>query len=312
MDYRRIQEPVRDLLAASDRLLKDTIRSRVRLIRRLHDFTPISQGKKIRPTFLFLLAGLNGVATEELPAIAAAIELFHLSSLIHDDIVDNSEWRRGRRTAQAHFGNPASVLWGDYLFMNSLYMVRGLKEEFITDVLVRASCTMVEGQILELENSFNYRLTPRTYFEIIRKKTSALFGAIAEIVGLLADGDKEQRAAISEFGRSFGMMFQIGDDLLDIFSGNSGKDHFRDLQEGKITLPYIIFLKTHGAAALKNFSRKKAKLLRQFNQGPVKAVCQQVIKRFTRRGLHYLEGFDDSPHRRSLLALLEFIAHRDY
>ena len=313
MNYREIQQPVSDLLAASDEILKKEIGGRIELIQKLQSRTPILKGKKIRSTFLFLLAGLNDVAFADLPAIAASFEMFHLSSLIHDDIMDNSQWRRGEKTVNSHFGSTLSVLWGDYLYINSLNLVNKVPCQGLMSILVDTSRQMVEGQIMDFGNNFNYDINLDTYFSTIRSKTAVLFVAAARIVALLKGTSPATDPALENFGDRFGMIFQISDDLLDIFSGNTGKDQFRDVQEGKITLPYILLLKKEPEKTrLCLTENRTSELLELLSIHHIQTESRAVIEKYLHDCRDYLASFPTSPFRDSLHQLIDFICHRDF
>jgi geranylgeranyl pyrophosphate synthase len=313
MDYLKVQEPILPLLRSTERVLAKHISSKVRLISELRQCTPVGKGKKIRAAFFFLLAGMNRVKDDNLVPVAAAIEMLHLSSLVHDDIVDNSAWRRGEKTPNHHFGNYLSVLWGDFLFINSIRMLTSDKRQAIIRMMLDAAKQMIEGQILEFENNFNYGIQTRTYYDIIRKKTSSMFANIAGLVPLLKGSPTKASADFFRFGQDAGMIFQISDDLLDIFSDRAGKSRFQDLQEGKVTLPYILLLR-HGALPLiKNFSRSGPQpLLERCRALGIKEQSLQIIDRYYRKCASFLESFPPSAHRESMANLLEFIRYRDY
>lgn len=313
MDYAKVQEPILPLLRSTEKILTGHIGSKVRLISELRRHTPVGKGKKVRAAFFFLLAGMNRLKDDNLAQVAAAIEMLHLSSLVHDDIVDNSAWRRGEKTPNHHFGNYLSVLWGDYLFINSIRMLTSDKRQAIIRMMLAAAKQMIEGQILEFENNFNYRIQTRTYYDIIRKKTSSMFANIAGLVPLLKGGPARADADFFRFGQDVGMIFQISDDLLDIFSDQAGKSCFQDLREGKVTLPYILLLR-HGALPLiKNFSRSGPQpLLERCRALGIKEQSLQIIDRYYRKCASFLETFPPSAHRESMANLLEFIRYRDY
>lgn len=313
MDYLKVQEPILPLLRATEKVLAGQLRSQVRLISELRRHTPVGKGKKIRAAFFFLLAGMNGVGEEGLAQMAAAIEMLHLSSLVHDDIVDNSIWRRGEKTPNHHFGNYLSLLWGDFLFINSLHMLPRKERDAVMDMMLDASRQMIEGQILEFENNFNYRLSTRTYYDIIRKKTSSMFAGIALLAARLKGLPEPAAAEFFRFGRDFGMIFQISDDLLDIFSRSSGKGRFQDLREGKVTLPYILLLR-HGALPLiKDFERAGPRPLLELCRAlGIKEQALRVIDRYHGKCSSFLSSFPPSLHRESLANLLEFIRYREY
>jgi octaprenyl-diphosphate synthase len=239
--------------------------------------------------------------------------MLHLSSLVHDDIIDHSSWRRGEKTPNHHFGDCLSLLWGDFLFITSIRMLtrEGCAEAI--DMLAEVSRQMVEGQVLEFENSFNYRIQPRVYYNIIRKKTSSMFAGIAVQAARLAGKEAASAAHFYRFGQDFGMIFQISDDLLDLFSDRAGKSRFQDLKEGKVTLPYILLLQGGGLPLLKRFDRS--------TPGPLLARCRElniqerslaVIDRYHQRCSRFLRSFPPSPYRDSLGSLLEFVRYREY
>ncbi|MCX6554521.1 MAG: polyprenyl synthetase family protein [Candidatus Aminicenantes bacterium] len=313
MDYLNIQKPVLPLLKATEKVLARHIGSEIRLISELRQRTPVAKGKKIRAAFLFLLAGMNRTKSKGLPVLGAAIEMLHLSSLVHDDIIDHSSWRRGEKTPNHHFGDCLSVLWGDFLFITSIRMLTRGGGAAAIDMLAEASRQMIEGQILEFENNFNYRIQPRTYYNIIRKKTSSMFAGIAALAARLAGKDAASAANFYRFGQDFGMIFQISDDLLDLFSDRAGKSRFQDLKEGKVTLPYILLLQGGGLPLVKGFDRP--------TPGPLLARCRDlgiqerslaVIDRYHRKCSRFLRSFPPSPYRSSLESLLEFVRYREY
>ncbi len=327
MDYLKIQAPVRPLLKDAEQILSSHIGSKVRLIAELRDHTPVGKGKKVRATFLFLLAGIardghgpSGRREDGLPLLGAAIEMLHLSSLVHDDIVDNSSWRRGEKTPNHHFGDYLSVLWGDFLFITAVRMLSRDGRDAAVAMLAGASRQMIEGQILEFENSFNYDISPRTYYDIIRRKTSSLFAGIAELAASRAGAAMRRRGMAAHraeefrrFGRDFGMIFQVSDDLLDLFSERSGKGRFQDLKEGKVTLPYILLMRAGGLPLIRNFARSgPGPLLERCRSLEIKEQSLAIVDRYHRRCSRFLRSFPPSPCRDSLESLLEFVRYREY
>ncbi|HSQ34938.1 MAG TPA: polyprenyl synthetase family protein [Candidatus Binatia bacterium] len=313
MDYINVQKPILSSLRATEKILSRQIGGGVRLISELQRRTPVGKGKKIRAAFFFLLAGMSRLRGDDLPRLAAAIEMLHLSSLVHDDIVDNSSRRRGEKTPNHHFGNTLSVLWGDYLFINSLHMLACEWRNPTMDMLLDVSKKMIEGQILEFENNFNYRMQPRAYFAIISKKTSSLFAGIAGLVAKLSGAAGRPAADFAHFGRDFGMIFQISDDLLDIFSDRAGKDRFQDLKEGKVTLPYILLIRDGALPLIKNFSVARPQpLLDGCLKLAIKERSIRVIDRYYRKCMAFLSSFPPSAYRDSMQCLLDFIRYREY
>lgn len=344
MNLQKIQEPVKDLLEETNAFLKKGLESNIKIVNEIIDISPIARGKKIRSTLLFLLAGLDNNISPVLPRLAASIEMLHLSSLIHDDVVDHSELRRGKETVNVNFGNFISVLWGDFLFINSIDNFSQIEKKFTT-IIIKAARKMVEGQMLEVENTANFDIRLDTYFDIVEKKTSSLFAGVTEIASVLNGAPGEARKAYYDFGLDFGTMFQVSDDVLDIFSQNSGKDRFRDLKEGKITLPVILLLKENKQALKKNFpgvkrpqnaagagreklrsyyslffslkdkiltDRNIERIVHLFEDNDIKRLSLQKIEEYYNRCAAFLENYPPSVYKDSLLGLLDFIKNRDY
>ena len=315
VNLKKIQQPVERLLKETDELLKNRAKSNIPVITKINDIAPIAKGKKIRSTLLFLLAGMNGSLSLSpyLSEIAASIEMFHLSSLVHDDVVDNSELRRGELTLHSNLGNNLSVMWGDFLFISAFSALNNLDKKYLMDITLEAARLMVEGQIIELDNTFNFNIGRETYYDIINKKTSALFSAVTQIAAAVNNEPPDNQKKYHQFGLDFGTIFQVTDDMLDIFSENTGKDRFSDLKEGKVTLPIILLLKENKEDIKTLFSEgNREKLLSLFGIHKIKDMCLQEITGFYNQCLEFLDPFPDSIYKHSILNLLEFIKYRDY
>lgn len=201
-----------------------------------------SGGKRIRPILLILAAKLCGSKDESANHnLAAAVELIHSATLLHDDVVDDSDVRRGKKTANAIWDNKATILVGDYLFSIAFQLMVRSKNLDILDILAKASSVMADGEVMQLENSNNIHLTEKDYLEIIFGKTAVLFEAACQSGALISDASSQEVTALRDFGKNLGIIFQIVDDLLD-YSANEkvlGKDIGNDFFEGKVTLPII-------------------------------------------------------------------------
>jgi geranylgeranyl pyrophosphate synthase len=214
----------------------------------------VRKGKRIRSTFLFLLAasGRNGISERAIRA-AAAIELIHLASLVHDDIIDDSDLRRNEKTAHKRWGNRMAVLLGDYTLAKSMEMVWSDRDHRIPLSLSKASSRLIMAEVMEVEGAGKTGLSQEEYFAVIEGKTAALLMACGECGAILAGYDDAMVRSGLELGRNFGMAFQIIDDLLDFGYGaeNLDKRTFSDLKNGYVTLPLILFFESCDAAERK-------------------------------------------------------------
>jgi octaprenyl-diphosphate synthase len=239
---------VRDLAAPDmqrvDALIRQRLSSDVVLINQIADHIIASGGKRLRPMLHVLAAGAAGYRGEQHTKLAAIIEFIHTSTLLHDDVVDESDLRRGRKTANALWGNAASVLVGDFLYSRSFQLMVELDDMRIMRILADTTNTIAEGEVLQLLNIGNADVNEAAYLAVIERKTAVLFAAATELGGILGGLPEHQIAALRRYGMELGYAFQIADDLLDYVSdpGTLGKNIGDDLAEGKPTLPLIYAL----------------------------------------------------------------------
>ena len=251
---------VRDLAAVDmqrvDALIRRRLASDVALINQIADHIIASGGKRLRPMLHVLAAGAAGYRGEHHIKLAAIIEFIHTSTLLHDDVVDESDLRRGSQTANALWGNAASVLVGDFLYSRSFQLMVELDDMRIMRILADTTNTIAEGEVLQLLNIGNADVSEAAYLAVIERKTAVLFAAATELGGLLGGLPPVQVANLRRYGMELGYAFQIADDLLDYTSnaGTLGKNIGDDLAEGKPTLPLIY--------ALQHASPEQAKSLR--------------------------------------------------
>ena len=227
-----------------DGVIRDRLRSRVALIDQIGTYIVSAGGKRIRPRLLLLFAQAFGFEGPERLELAAVVEFIHTATLLHDDVVDESSMRRGRATANALFGNAASVLVGDFLYSRAFQMMVGVGRPRVLPVLADATNVIAEGEVLQLMNMHDADLAVDDYLQVIRFKTAKLFEASARLGAILGDADAVVEEACADYGRSIGTAFQLVDDLLD-YEGDSltlGKNVGDDLREGKPTLPVLIAL----------------------------------------------------------------------
>ncbi len=198
-------------------------------------------GKRLRPALLLLSCGAMGCATPQRFNLAAVVEFIHTATLLHDDVVDESVLRRGNATANETFGNPASVLVGDFLYSRAFQMMVDAQSMRIMQVLADATNVIAEGEVMQLMNMHNAGLDEASYLQVIRSKTAKLFEASARVGAILAGASLEMEGACAEYGQALGTAFQVIDDVLD-YAGQAqimGKNLGDDLREGKATLPLI-------------------------------------------------------------------------
>jgi octaprenyl-diphosphate synthase len=206
------------------------------------DYIIAAGGKRLRPALLLLCAGALGFTRSERFTLAAVVEFIHTATLLHDDVVDASEMRRGNATANSRFGNPASVLVGDFLYSRAFQMMVEAHNMRIMEVLAEATNVIAEGEVLQLMNMHNPHLDEAGYLQVIRSKTAKLFEASARVGAILAGASPEIEDACARYGQALGTAFQVIDDVLD-YAGDAsvlGKNLGDDLREGKTTLPLII------------------------------------------------------------------------
>lgn len=232
---------VTDDFEAVNQLIMRQLHSRVPLVEKIGSYIISAGGKRLRPLVVLLGARACGLTDERPHTLAAIIEFMHTSTLLHDDVVDTSDLRRGRSTANALWGNAASVLVGDFLYSRSFELMVELDDMRIMRVLAGATNVIAEGEVLQLSKIRDASTDEATYMEVIRSKTAMLFEASTHTAALLADAPAEQAEALRRYGDALGIAFQLVDDLLD-YNGDAeamGKNVGDDLAEGKPTLPLI-------------------------------------------------------------------------
>ncbi|RDI98368.1 octaprenyl-diphosphate synthase [Dyella solisilvae] len=243
-DFAAVKQLAAGDMQRVDTLIRSRLSSDVVLINQIADHIIAGGGKRLRPMLHVLAANAAGYRGEDHIKLAAVIEFIHTSTLLHDDVVDESDLRRGRKTANALWGNAASVLVGDFLYSRSFQMMVEVDDMRIMRILADTTNTIAEGEVLQLLNIGNADVDEAAYLAVIERKTAVLFAAATELGGLLGGLPTEQIAALRRYGMELGYAFQIADDLLDYVSdaGTLGKNIGDDLAEGKPTLPLIYAL----------------------------------------------------------------------
>jgi octaprenyl-diphosphate synthase len=244
-------EPIAADMRMVDALIRERLYSDVVLIRQMAEYIIHSGGKRLRPALVLFAANALGYRGGKHHELAAVVEFIHTSTLLHDDVVDESELRRGNKTANALFGNAASVLVGDFLYSRAFQMMVNVDNMRVMQVLAEATNVIAEGEVLQLLNCHNADVTVAGYLQVIRCKTAKLFEAAVRLGAILAEAPPSIEQALADFGIHLGTAFQIVDDVLDYSAdeAETGKHLGDDLAEGKPTLP-LIHAMQHGTPEL--------------------------------------------------------------
>jgi octaprenyl-diphosphate synthase len=305
-----------------DSVIRESLHSEVALVNQIAEYIINSGGKRLRPILVLLSAGLFGKIEDHHHQLAAVVELIHTSTLLHDDVVDESSKRRGQSTANAMFGNAASVLVGDFVYSRTFQMMVAVKNMRVMEVLSNATNVIAEGEVLQLLNVNNADITDDDYLRVIHYKTAKLFEAATQLGAIISKASPEDETALSLYGMHLGTAFQLVDDILDL-SGNSdeiGKNLGDDLAEGKPTLPLLY--------AMRNTNAEQSQMIRNAIEHGGLEQLPQVIAAVTNSGAltHVMKiaeaeaekcckaiaHFPDSTFKQAMLTLAEFAVKRSF
>jgi octaprenyl-diphosphate synthase len=250
LSWRQLIEPVEPFLEAVNLQLAAQVDTFDPKIAPYADYALNGQGKHLRPALVALTANAFGKASQEHITVAVVIEMVHLATLVHDDVMDEAEIRRKRLTLAAHWGNDIAVLFGDCLFARALTLAASFPTPEVCRAVAMATNTVCSGEILQTQRSGDFRFTRDEYFKVLEMKTAELFALSCELSAFISRATPEQRATLREFGIAFGTAYQIYDDCVDLFGLESvaGKSLGTDLAKGKLTLPVLILWERAGAA----------------------------------------------------------------
>ena len=316
-------EPIRDDLREVEREFGRHIQSQVALIPTIGNYIQDGGGKRIRPAVLLMAARMAGYSGERAVLYASVIEFIHTATLVHDDIIDESELRRGREAVHTRWGNHVTVLFGDFLYLKSMSLALTQDSLEIIRLLCDVTLRIVEGEIYQLTKNGVVDLSEDEHFDIIRRKTAYLFAGCSKIGGMLGPTTREQQDALWDYGMNIGMAFQIVDDLLD-FTGEEialGKPVGGDLREGKMTLP-VIHLLMRGDARADALVRKAVserslsieewrEIRGLLAQSRSIDYAQRVAADYVERAKKALYAFPPSPNRDALMFLPDYVIARD-
>lgn len=318
----QIQALVADDMAAVNALIRARLASDVVLINQISEHIIAAGGKRLRPMLVLLAARALGYGGSDHVQTAAIIEFIHTSTLLHDDVVDESDLRRGRKTANALWGNAASVLVGDFLYSRSFQLMVELDRMAVMRILADTTNAIAEGEVLQLLHVHNPDTDEAAYLRVIERKTAVLFAAATRLGALLAGADERTQDAMARFGMALGYAFQIADDVLDYTADAAtlGKNLGDDLAEGKATLPLI-----HAIA--KAGPELRERLAQAIREGDTEALpeivdairssgsldySREVAERYAREAMQALEGLPETPQLAALRGLAAYSVQREF
>lgn len=320
MNLSDLIEPIADDMRALDVVIRERLDSDVVLIRTIGDYIVSGGGKRMRPALLLLVAKALGYQGDTHHLLAGVVEFIHTATLLHDDVVDDSDMRRGRQTANAVFGNAASVLVGDYLYSRSFEMMVESDSMRAMAVLSGATTVIAEGEVLQLLNVHDPDVSLERYLQVVRYKTAKLFEAAAQVGAIVAGANSEQEEAMAAYGRHLGTAFQLIDDVLD-YTGDAdslGKNVGDDLREGKPTLPLIRAMEVGTAeqaqlikSAIETGAGDFAAVAEAIRQTDALEYTRQAAEAEAQLALNALGNMPASAYQHSLFQLCHFSVARD-
>lgn len=321
-EFEAIKSLAHDDLEAVNREIKARLQSNVVLINQLSSYIVNSGGKRLRPIIVLLASRAFGGEAKARVLLAAIIEFIHTATLLHDDVVDASEMRRGQSTANSIWGNEASVLVGDFLYSRAFEMMVEVNSMRVMEILAHTTNTIARGEVMQLLNCHDPDTTEERYLNVIRSKTAKLFEAAAQLGAIISNQNEKTETAMAAYGLHLGIAFQLIDDALDYRRDNRslGKNIGDDLAEGKPTLPLIHALREGN-------SRERELVRKAIEDGGLKKIDAVVnaiesigsiaytarkAEEEARLAEQALAAIPDSPYKQALLDLAHFSVHRDH
>lgn len=309
-------------MAAMDQVIGSRLHTGVPLVGEVSRYIISAGGKRLRPALLLLVAGALGCTDPRRHVLAAVVEFIHTATLLHDDVVDDSSLRRGRATANVSFGNPASVLVGDFLYSRAFQMMVECGQMRIMEILAEATNVIAEGEVQQLVNMHDASLSEAGYVQVIQSKTAKLFEASARLPAILLGASSELESTCATYGQAIGTAFQIIDDVLD-YEGDAselGKNLGDDLREGKNTLPLIIAMQRCSPAegdlirhAIENGDASNMDRIVELVQGcGAMQATREAAAAQAQRALNALAALPDGMHKEALRVLAEQLTTRTH
>ncbi len=322
-ELKKILEPIWDDLKVFQREFEDALRSEVRLINIIAKYMLRHKGKGIRPILTILSARLTGAPTINSYKAAAMVELLHVATLMHDDVVDEAKLRRGFPTVNRVWKNKTSIIMGDFILSKVLTNLIGLRNFDALDLISETAERLSSGEMLQIEKSYRKNMKEEVYYQMIKDKTASLIGTSCELGAITSSGKGIHRSLLRNYGENFGMAFQIKDDLFDILgsSKETGKDVNSDVARNMITLPVIHTLdrsltaaeRKHIRKTLRNGAKKKdLKMMKEIvdSHGGFD-YARDRISSYSDQAIETLAEFPDSPYKQSLVDLTAYNINRN-
>ena len=303
--------------------LKTEAVSPLSLVEEMNSYLHESGGKRLRPSLLLLLTKLLGVEGSEPIRLGAVVELIHVATLVHDDIIDNSNVRRGRKSVNAKWGNEVTVLFGDWLYMTAFWVALKQQNFRVLDILIDITRKMVEGELLQLQQNYRFDISMDDHLRICWHKTAHLFSGCGRLGAILGEADLKTEDCLADYGESLGMAFQLVDDLLDYTSSEEtlGKPVLKDLEEGTVTLPIIhLYQKAGGeerrfleqVISSREFTEdNKAKIIELVRSYGTLEDSRNLALEYASRAQDLLSSFPPSVYLDALIELPRLIINRE-
>lgn len=312
-----------DLRLVEEEIALESVAS-VDSITAISRYLQVSGGKRLRPSLLLLASKLVGDGGKGAVRLGAVVELVHTATLVHDDVIDEAETRRGRPSTNVQWGNHTSVLAGDWLYMQAFQLALKERNFRVLDILIALTQMMVEGELLQLERIGKIDISEADYMELVDRKTAGLFSACARLGSLIAGATPQIEEKLGDYAWNLGMAFQLVDDVLDFTAREQtlGKPTGSDLREGKVTLPLIYALERASGE-----ERRWVGMIlqeRSYESVPFEQVLTMIERQggfkrararantFTEKSRLIISTFPDSPYQRALLAITDLVTDRDY
>ncbi|MEO2069336.1 MAG: polyprenyl synthetase family protein [Desulfurobacteriaceae bacterium] len=317
-------EIIRKELEEVEKYSRQLLSTGVKLVLTAGGYILDSGGKRVRPGLTILAGKITNAPEEKLIPVATVMEYMHTATLLHDDIVDGAKLRRGRPSANAVFGNDVAVLAGDYMFAKAIYVLAVYGGSEVLKVAAKTVQDMAEGELLQLEKIGNVNLKEEEYFDIIYRKTASLLATCLEVGAILGNAEEEERKALKLFGEYIGYAFQLIDDAFDYTSDEKtiGKPAGNDIREGKVTYPLLFALKNCSDEEKEEVSKvlqntnptqEEINFVREFaieKNGVSETV--KLAKEYVNKAKEILNIFPESPYKKSLFEIADFIVERSF